>query len=205
MRREPSRQNCDAGIRAACLGHEAPRVKVVSADSGPVLISFIRNPTFTQGNMNLGASRHAPSRPAPSAATTVGPDIHDTRLLSEPAVSAERIAFIYANDLWTSDLEGRNVRRLTSDVGVESSPTFSPDGKWIAFSAQYEGNTDVYVVGSEGGVPKRRLAPGQRRPVASRRTSVGPFTSPRNVTPRATLSSHGPGRGGAETSCRFRT
>ena len=84
-----------------------------------------------------------------------GPDIHDTRMLSEPAVSANKIAFIYAGDLWTSDLDGSNLRRLTADVGPESSPAFSPDGKWIAFSAQYEGNTDVYVVSSEGGVPRR--------------------------------------------------
>src|SRR5262249_43783504 len=83
------------------------------------------------------------------------PDIHDTRLLSEPAVSASRIAFIYAGDLWTCDLEGKNVKRLTSGVGAESRPAFSPDGKWLAFSAQYEGNTDVYVVSSEGGVPRR--------------------------------------------------
>jgi len=83
------------------------------------------------------------------------PDIHDTRLLTEPAVSARQIAFIYAGDLWTCDMDGGNVKRLTSDVGPESRPAFSPDGKWIAFSAQYEGNTDVYVVSSEGGVPRR--------------------------------------------------
>src|SRR6266568_867089 len=84
-----------------------------------------------------------------------GPDVHDTRLLSEPAVSATQIAFIYAENLWTADLDGKNVKRLTSDVGAESNPAFSPDGKWIAFSARYEGNTDVYVVPSEGGVPRR--------------------------------------------------
>ena len=89
------------------------------------------------------------------AATPTGPDIHDTRLLSEPAISADRIAFIYAGDLWTSDVQGRNVRRVTADVGAESSPAFSPDGKWIAFSAQYEGNIDVYVVSADGGVPRR--------------------------------------------------
>jgi tricorn protease len=88
-------------------------------------------------------------------AALAGPDIHDTRLLTEPAISADRIAFIYAGDLWTCGLDGGNVRRLTSDVGFESSPAFSPDGKWIAFSAQYEGNTDVYLVSADGGVPKR--------------------------------------------------
>ena len=92
---------------------------------------------------------------AASRAADPGPDIHDTRMLSEPAISRTQIAFIYAGDLWTSDLDGKNVRRLTSDVGLESNPAFSPDGKWIAFSAQYEGNTDVYVVSAEGGVPRR--------------------------------------------------
>jgi tricorn protease len=112
-----------------------------------------------------------------------GPDIRDTRLLSEPAISAERIAFIYANDLWTCALDGGNVRRLTSDVGVESSPVFSPDGKWIAFSAQYEGNTDVYVVASDGGVP-RRLTWHPGNDIANGFTADSRsvlLTSPRNV------------------------
>src|SRR5262249_16202577 len=83
------------------------------------------------------------------------PDLRDTRLLSQPAVSDKHVAFIYADDLWVADLDGRNPRRLTSDLGVESHPAFSPDGKAIAFSAQYDGNTDVYVIPVEGGAPKR--------------------------------------------------
>ena len=82
-------------------------------------------------------------------------DTLDTKMLTRPAVSAERIVFVYANDLWTADLEGRNVRRLTSDAGAESNPAFSPDGSLVAFSGQYDGNTDVYVVAAGGGVPKR--------------------------------------------------
>jgi len=82
-------------------------------------------------------------------------DTKDTKFLTQPAVSANMIAFVYANDLWTADLNGQNVRRLTSDVGVETSPAFSPDGSLIAFSAQYDGNTDVYVVPATGGIPKR--------------------------------------------------
>src|SRR5712692_1524353 len=116
-------------------------------------------------------------------AAASGPDIHDTRLLTEPAVGARQIAFIYANDLWTCDLDGGNVRRITSDVGVESSPAFSPDGKWIAFSAQYEGNTDVYVVSAEGGVPKR-LTWHPAADIAQGFTPDGKsvlFTSPRSV------------------------
>ena len=79
----------------------------------------------------------------------------DTRLLAQPAISRMNIAFVYAGDLWTANRNGMEVRRLTSDEGVESSPAFSPDGKLIAFSAQYDGNTDVYVVPVEGGAPKR--------------------------------------------------
>ncbi len=82
-------------------------------------------------------------------------DTVDTKLLTQPAVSADRVAFVYANDLWTADLEGRNVRRLTSGVGVEMLPAFSPDGSLVAFSGQYDGNTDVFVVPAGGGVPRR--------------------------------------------------
>lgn len=79
----------------------------------------------------------------------------DTRMLSQPAVSAANIAFIYAEDLWVANADGSQPRRLTVDEGVESNPVFSPDGKWIAFSAQYDGNTDVYIIPVEGGIPTR--------------------------------------------------
>ena len=82
-------------------------------------------------------------------------DIHDTRLVADPAVSARHIAFAYANDLWVASPDGSGVRRLTSHPGVESGPRFSPDGRLVAFTGRYEGNTDVYVVPVEGGVPKR--------------------------------------------------
>src|SRR5450755_5050449 len=81
--------------------------------------------------------------------------ITDTRLLTDPAISPNEIAFAYANDLWVANPDGSNVRRLTSHPGVESGPRFSPDGSMIAFTGQYEGNTDVYVVPATGGVPKR--------------------------------------------------
>ncbi|HNQ81609.1 MAG TPA: peptidase S41, partial [Candidatus Aminicenantes bacterium] len=84
-----------------------------------------------------------------------GIDVRDTRMMTQPAVGKSGIAFHYANDLWAADLDGKNVRRLTSDLGVESNPAFSPDGGLIAFSAQYDGNTDVYVVPAAGGVPRR--------------------------------------------------
>lgn len=85
----------------------------------------------------------------------MGVDVRNTRLLAQPALSRDHIAFIYANDLWTARIDGSDVRRLTSDQGIESNPAFSPDGRLIAFSAQYEGNIDVYVIPVEGGVPRR--------------------------------------------------
>jgi tricorn protease len=82
-------------------------------------------------------------------------DTKDTRMLSQPAISAGHIAFIYAEDLWIANIDGSQPRRLTVDEGIESNPVFSPDGKLIAFSAQYDGNTDVFIIPIEGGVPKR--------------------------------------------------
>src|SRR5512145_1222587 len=76
-------------------------------------------------------------------------------LLQRPAVSAKRVAFGYAGDLWTVDRAGGDARRLTAGVGLESYPVFSPDGEQVAFAGEYEGNLDVYVVPATGGVPKR--------------------------------------------------
>jgi len=90
-----------------------------------------------------------------SASSAFGIDPKDTRMLTQPAISADHIAFIYAEDLWVANPDGSEPRRLTVDEGIESSPAFSPDGKLIAFSAQYDGNTDVYIIPVEGGVPRR--------------------------------------------------
>lgn len=78
-----------------------------------------------------------------------------TRLLRTPTVSATQIAFAYANNIWTVERSGGMARRLTSFQGLTSNPHFSPDGKWIAFSGEYAGNVDVYVMPSEGGEPRR--------------------------------------------------
>lgn len=78
-----------------------------------------------------------------------------TQLLRQPTVSETEIAFVYANDLWKTSINGGNAIRLTSNEGYELSPHFSPDGKQIAFTAQYDGNFDVYVIPSQGGEPKR--------------------------------------------------
>ena len=91
----------------------------------------------------------------PLFAGAQGVDINDTRLLSQPAISKDHVAFIYAGDLWVADLSGKNVKRLTADEGLQSNPAFSPDGSLIAFTAQYDGNPDVYIVPVAGGVPTR--------------------------------------------------
>ena len=78
-----------------------------------------------------------------------------TRLLRTPTVSSTQIAFAYAENIWIVERSGGMARRLTSFAGQTSNPHFSPDGKWLAFSAEYAGNSDVYVVPSEGGEPKR--------------------------------------------------
>jgi tricorn protease len=96
-----------------------------------------------------------------AALTLLGPaaarpiDVADTRLVADPATSGRLVAFAYANDIWVASSDGTGIRRLTSHPGVESGPRFSPDGRLIAFTGRYEGNTDVYVVEAAGGVPKR--------------------------------------------------
>ena len=90
-----------------------------------------------------------------AAGSSAAIDVRDTRMLGQPAVSATSIAFCYAEDIWVADLDGKNARRLTSDLGVEAAPAFSPDGKTLAFTGEYEGNFDVYSIPVEGGQPTR--------------------------------------------------
>ena len=102
-----------------------------------------------------GESTPPPRAPRAPALVVGLPDPTDTRLLEQPAVSAEHLAFVYAADLWIADRDGSNVRRLTSHPGIETRPHFSPDGRSLAFTGQYDGNLDVYVVPTAGGEPRR--------------------------------------------------
>ncbi len=86
---------------------------------------------------------------APAAA------LEECRLLRQPDIQGDRIVFVYAGDLWTVARAGGVARRLTSYEGVESTPRFSPDGKTVAFTGQYDGNTDIYTIPAEGGEPTR--------------------------------------------------
>ena len=82
-------------------------------------------------------------------------EMPDARMLRFPDVSADKIVFVYAGDLWTVPKDGGLARKLSSPKGQELLPKFSPDGRTIAFSGNYDGNTDVYVIPVDGGTPKR--------------------------------------------------
>jgi tricorn protease len=79
----------------------------------------------------------------------------ETLLLQQPAISKDHIAFVYAGDIYTANKQGEDVLRLTSHAATEEAPHFSPDGKIIAFTANYEGNSDVYTIPVTGGQPTR--------------------------------------------------
>jgi tricorn protease len=76
-------------------------------------------------------------------------------LLRMPTVSKTQIVFNYGGDLWIVSRDGGDARRLTSGVGEETDPAFSPDGSMIALTGEYDGNKDVYVVPATGGEPRR--------------------------------------------------
>lgn len=78
-----------------------------------------------------------------------------TRLLRQPSISSNQIAFSYGGDIWVTDFDNQKILRLTSTPAVEGNPCFSPDGKWIAFNSNRSGVQAVYVVSVEGGDPRR--------------------------------------------------
>ncbi|MGH9868124.1 MAG: S41 family peptidase [Candidatus Polarisedimenticolia bacterium] len=89
------------------------------------------------------------------AAGTTAFALEECRLLRQPDIGGGRIVFIYAGDLWTVPREGGLAARLTSHEGLERFPKLSPDGRSVAFTAQYDGNVDAFVVPVEGGEPAR--------------------------------------------------
>lgn len=79
----------------------------------------------------------------------------ETLLLRNPDISKDHVTFVYGGDIWIADKNGQNAKRLTTNPGVELNPMFSPDGSQIAFTGNYDGNTDVYTIPVSGGEPKR--------------------------------------------------
>ena len=86
---------------------------------------------------------------------SVAAQTRETLLLRTPTASANHVAFVYGGDIWVAGRDGSNPKRLTINPAVEQNPVFSPNGKLIAFTGNYDGNTDVYVIPVEGGAPKR--------------------------------------------------
>jgi tricorn protease len=97
------------------------------------------------------AGTRAADTPVAVEQTPAGP----TRLLRYADVSRDSVVFSYAGDLWLASRQGGAAHRLTSGASDKLYPKFSPDGKWIAFTAAYDGNPDVYLIPSNGGEPKR--------------------------------------------------
>ena len=91
-----------------------------------------------------------------------------TKLLRFPDIRGDRVVFTYAGDLWTAPSRGGNAIRLTSHPGVEVFGKFSPDGKWVAFTGQYDGDEQVYVVPTSGGEPRQLTFYPARGPLAPR-------------------------------------
>ena len=110
--------------------------------------------SFSLSSAACAAAPVAMASASPQAASVVR-IAEGTLLLQSPTISAEHVVFRYADDLWIVGRHGGEARRLTSSPGRETAPQLSPDGKLVAFSAQYQGNTDVYTLPVEGGTPTR--------------------------------------------------
>jgi tricorn protease len=117
---------------------------------GSPLLSLLRYPpevTMRKTVCTAAILLLAWARPAAAA--------KEARLLRFPAIHDKDIVFTYAGDLYTVPSRGGVARRLTSHEGFEMFARFSPDGKTLAFTGQYDGNTEVYVMPAEGGTPRR--------------------------------------------------
>jgi len=91
-----------------------------------------------------------------------------TKLLRFPDIHGEQVVFVYAGDLWIAPASGGTAKRLTAHPGLELFPKFSPDGRWIAFTGQYDGDEQVYVIAATGGVPQQLTYYPARGPLAPR-------------------------------------
>jgi tricorn protease len=76
-------------------------------------------------------------------------------LLQHPTMNQTHIVFSFAGDLWSVERKGGAATRLTTGKGQEAGAHFSPDGKMVAFTGEYDGSVDVFVVPATGGIPKR--------------------------------------------------
>jgi tricorn protease len=103
------------------------------------------------------------------AGLALGQEMQEGRLLRFPDIHKDKIAFMYGGDLWLVPSSGGVARRITTHPGRELFPKFSPDGKWIAFTGQYDGKFNVYVMPADGGQPKQlTFYQGSAQPLSDR-------------------------------------
>src|SRR5215469_11576504 len=103
------------------------------------------------------------------ALTAFGQESREGRLLRFPDIYKDKVAFVYAGDIWLASISGGVAHRITTHPGRELFPKFSPDGKWIAFTGQYDGNFNVYVMPAEGGQPRQiTFYQGSSQPLSER-------------------------------------
>jgi tricorn protease len=118
----------------------------------PVRLPKVR---FPQGGIMMSFIRWSVVVCLFSLTTLFAQDAPEGRLLRFPDISKDKIAFVYGGDIWLVASSGGVAHRITTYPGRELFPKFSPDGKWLAFTGQYDGNFNVYVMPAEGGQPKQ--------------------------------------------------
>ena len=137
---------------------------IIVAVLGTLLIQSIRSHKQTSPappEQTASSSPTSPIEPQPPSASSANavadalPGDQGTLLLRFPDVCGDRIVFTYAGDLWTVSTHGGTATRLTAGPGLEQSARFSPDCKQVAFTGQYEGDDQVYVIDANGGQPRQ--------------------------------------------------
>ncbi len=118
--------------------------------------------------MSLGVSRAIACVALAGSLAGAGPVAAQTKLLRFPDIHENRVVFSYASDLWSVRATGGMASRLTAHPGQELFAKFSPDGQWIAFTGQYDGDEQVYVMPTAGGVPRQLTYYPARGPLAAR-------------------------------------
>ncbi len=103
-----------------------------------------------------------------AALASAAPAAAQTKLLRFPDIHGDRVVFSYGGDLWLASTDGGLATRLTAHPGLELFPRFSPDGSRIAFTGQYDGDEQVYVMPAAGGVPRQLTYYPARGPLAPR-------------------------------------